>query len=61
MTLMCAGVGLFGALSGIVASVFLGQGKEENEVLAELKSVRAEIAQLRPGATARDDLRADAK
>jgi voltage-gated potassium channel len=42
--LMVAGVGMFGALSGIVASVFLGKGDNENAVLAEVKLLREELA-----------------
>jgi voltage-gated potassium channel len=45
--LMIGGMGLFGTLSGIIASVFLGSGKEEAEVAAELRAVRTELEQLR--------------
>jgi voltage-gated potassium channel len=47
MFLMFSGVGLFGALSGIIASNFLGQLDRDDEVLAEIKALRAELA-LRP-------------
>ncbi len=46
--LMFSGVGLFGTLSGIVASVFLGNVKaEEDEILVEVRALRAEVAALR--------------
>jgi voltage-gated potassium channel len=48
--LMVSGVGLFGALSGIVASLFFGNRGEEEEVLREIRSLRAEVEQLRTGA-----------
>jgi voltage-gated potassium channel len=48
--LMVAGVGLFGALSGIVASLFLGQRVEQDAMLAEMKALRAEVEKLRRGA-----------
>jgi voltage-gated potassium channel len=47
MVLMLGGVGLFGALSGIIASTFLGGAKEEHAVLAELKAVRGELERMR--------------
>lgn len=48
MFLMLSGVGLFGALSGIIASKFLGSPDEkEDAVLNELKELRAEMARLR--------------
>lgn len=44
MTLMLAGVGLFGALSGIIPSVFLGQKEDDNsELLDEVRELRAEL------------------
>lgn len=46
MVLMFCGVGLFGALSGIIASNFLGQHDHEDEILAEVKALRAEVARL---------------
>jgi voltage-gated potassium channel len=49
MALMFCGVGLFGALSGIIASNFLGQHDRDEEVLAEIKALRAELVR-RPGA-----------
>ncbi len=51
--LMFAGVGLFGALSGLVASLFLGQRAEQDEMLAEIKALRAELGQMRAGAAPR--------
>lgn len=49
MTLMFCGVGLFGALSGIIASNFLGQMDDrEEQILAEVQALRAEIARLNP-------------
>jgi voltage-gated potassium channel len=48
--LMVAGVGLFGALSGIVASLFLGQRAEQDAMLVELKAMRAEMERMRTGA-----------
>jgi voltage-gated potassium channel len=48
MFLMIAGVGLFGMLSGVVASFFLGRDeKDENEILAEIRALRDEVGQLR--------------
>ena len=48
MILMLSGVGLFGLLSGVVASFFLGQMEaEEDQILVEVKKLRSEIAQLR--------------
>jgi voltage-gated potassium channel len=47
--LMVSGVGLFGALSGIVASLFFGNRGEEEEVLREIRALRAEVEQLRTG------------
>lgn len=48
MMLMISGVGLFGILSGVVASFFLGKvEKEENEILEEVRALRSEVARLR--------------
>lgn len=48
MALMFSGVGLFGTFSGIIASLFLGKVEaEEDEILAEVRALRAEIAQHR--------------
>lgn len=48
MVLMLGGMGLFGTLSGIIASAFLGSGRrEEAEVLAEVRAMRAELETLR--------------
>lgn len=45
---MIAGVGLFGALSGVVASVLLGSNTEQDDkILEELRALRAGVAQLR--------------
>ena len=49
--LMVSGVGLFGALSGIVASLFFGQRADEDVLLREIRSLRAEVERLRTGAT----------
>ena len=44
---MIAGVGMFGAMSGVVASLLLGAPKHsEADVLAELRALRAEVARL---------------
>jgi hypothetical protein len=51
---MLGGMGLFGTLSGIIASVFLGGGKEESAVLAEVKAMREEIEQLKAARESRD-------
>ncbi len=48
MGLMVAGVGLFSVMSGLVAAMFLGQRPEENELVTELRALRAEITQLKP-------------
>ena len=54
--LMIGGMGLFGTLSGIVASVFLGSGKEEDDaVVTELRGLRAEVERLRSEAGATRD------
>lgn len=47
MGLMFAGVGLFGALSGIIASKFLGRSEEHRAAEEEVKLLRAEVARLR--------------
>jgi voltage-gated potassium channel len=47
MTLMLAGVGLFGALSGIIASLFLGQPDDDSDVMDELKVMKGELASIR--------------
>ncbi len=48
MILMFSGVGIFGTLSGIVASLVLGKVKaEEDEILAEIRALRAEVTALR--------------
>jgi voltage-gated potassium channel len=53
--LMIGGMGLFGTLSGIIASVFLGSGKEESAILVELREMRAELERLKTSTeTARD-------
>lgn len=45
---MFAGVGLFGALSGVVASLLLGSGKDDqDELLTEVRQLRAEVTALR--------------
>jgi voltage-gated potassium channel len=54
---MVIGVGLFGTLSGLIASVFLGESgkkieQEEDEILREIRALRAEVAQLRTAQTA---------
>jgi len=51
-SVMVIGVGLFGTLSGLIASLFLGESedkieKEETEILAEIRALRAEVAELR--------------
>ncbi|MES2697573.1 MAG: potassium channel family protein, partial [Verrucomicrobiota bacterium] len=48
MALMVAGVGLFGGLSGIIASKFLGsKPPDDGPVLAELRQLRAEVESLK--------------
>jgi voltage-gated potassium channel len=46
--LMFAGVGLFGAFSGIVATVFLGRPQDETALVAEVKALRRDLEQRRP-------------
>ncbi|MBA4147863.1 MAG: potassium channel family protein [Verrucomicrobia bacterium] len=49
MLLMISGVGLFGTLSGLIASAFLGTKREpahNDELLIEVKCLRMEIARL---------------
>ncbi|MBX3751181.1 MAG: two pore domain potassium channel family protein, partial [Opitutaceae bacterium] len=52
--LMITGVGLFGTMSGVIASFFLGEDKaakaKEQALLAELQSLHNELATLRPSA-----------
>ena len=38
--LMICGVGMFGALSGIVASLFLGKSAQENTLAEEVRLLR---------------------
>ena len=47
MCLMVAGVGLFGALSGIVATLFLGRSDDGSALADELKLLRQELEQQR--------------
>jgi voltage-gated potassium channel len=47
MGLMLAGVGLFGVVSGMIASVFVGKSDEQGEILAELRNLRVEVEKLR--------------
>lgn len=51
-SVMVIGVGLFGTLSGLVASLFLGKTEDkisadETAILTELRTLRAEVAALR--------------
>jgi voltage-gated potassium channel len=53
-SVMVIGVGLFGTLSGLIASLFLGKSedkiaRDETEILAEIRALRAEVAELRRG------------
>lgn len=50
MTLMFAGVGMFGALSGIIASLFLGKRDDERDVAVELTALREELSAIRAAA-----------
>jgi hypothetical protein len=52
-TLMIAGVGLFGALSGLVASLFLGVREDQKALAAEIRAVRTELERLRADRTDR--------
>jgi voltage-gated potassium channel len=56
MILMIGGMGLFGTLSGIIASVFLGGGKDDADsaVLAEVKAMRAELQRIRAANSMRE-------
>ena len=47
MTLMLAGVGLFGGLSGVIASAFLGQQTKDAALADELAGIREELHRLR--------------
>lgn len=52
VAVMVTGVGLFGTLSGLVASLFVGDNddkieQEETEILTEIRALRAEVATLR--------------
>lgn len=57
VVLMICGVGLFGTMSGVIASFFLGEDKtakkKEDELLAELHTLHAELAELRKNAPAK--------
>jgi voltage-gated potassium channel len=55
IALMVAGVGMFGALSGIIASLFLGQGEEKSAVEVELKALRVAVEKMRPENGVRTD------
>jgi voltage-gated potassium channel len=46
--LMIAGVGMFGALSGIIASLFLGKSEDDSTVVTEIRALRSEMEKLRP-------------
>jgi voltage-gated potassium channel len=54
--LMLVGVGLFGTLSGAVASVFLGEGepKQDDPLQQEVAALRVELAALRGALPARE-------
>jgi len=54
--LMFAGVGMFGALSGIIASLFLGRPGDDSEVVSEIRALRSEVEKLRPTEVTRADL-----
>lgn len=61
MILMFSGVGIFGVLRGMVAPLVLRQAKaEEDEILAEIRSIRAAVSALRGGTRTQgpDSLRA---
>lgn len=47
--LMISGVGLFGALSGIIASLFLGKSPEERSLTEEVRLLREEMVRQRTG------------
>jgi voltage-gated potassium channel len=55
--LMISGVGLFGTMSGVIASFFLGESaaarKKEDEMLAELQTLHNELAELRKSTPAK--------
>jgi voltage-gated potassium channel len=56
MVLMVSGVGLFGMLSGVVASFFLGRMEaEEDEILVEVKKLRSEVLQMREALSSPSD------
>lgn len=59
MTLMLAGVGLFGALSGIVASFFLGRPDDDHEVMEELKALKEELSVIRAATAHPFEIRTD--
>ncbi|MSU64738.1 MAG: ion transporter [Opitutus sp.] len=53
---MFSGVGIFSALSGVIASVLLGSmQKEEDEILVEVRALKAEVARLRETSTPPND------
>lgn len=51
--LMFAGVGMFGALSGLIATLFVGRSDSDNGLAAELSALRLEVQRLRPPETGR--------
>lgn len=58
ISVMVMGVGLFGTLSGLIASIFLGDAEakieaDESAILTELRALRAEVAELRDAKNSR--------
>jgi voltage-gated potassium channel len=51
--LMFAGVGMFGTLSGIIATVFLGRPGDDSELVAELKALRRDLDRVQPATSSR--------
>lgn len=58
--LMFAGVGMFGALSGIIASVFLGRPNGESALAAEVRQLREELERQRGEKASAESARTDA-
>ena len=61
---MFSGVGIFGVLRGVGAPLVLRRAKaEEDEILAEIRSIRAEVSAWRGGTRAHgpDSLRAQGR
>lgn len=53
IVLMFSGVGMFGALSGVIASILLGRSETDAATLVEIKAMRADFERMRTAGTER--------